>query len=78
MIRLSRLDAPRATLAAIALLAVVLLGFGAIASAQLPESAVFASHSSAAGTFTLGDVLGTCGLRGSSGGNNGTSSTTAT
>lgn len=40
MFRLSRIHAPRATFAACALLAAVLLAFGLVADAHVPESSV--------------------------------------
>ena len=43
MFRLSRINSPRASFAAIALLAIVLITFGAIAQMSLPDAAVFAS-----------------------------------
>ena len=58
MLRLSRIHSPRATIAAIALLAVVALSFGALADAhQSIHAPALAEHATAAGSWTVGDVL---------------------
>ena len=64
MFRLSRINSPRATIVAIALLAVVLIAFGAIAQAHHPEAAVLASSDASGWSqLSFADILSFCTLR---------------
>ena len=60
MTRISRISAPRATFAAVALLVVAMLGFGILAEAELGEAALALHDAPTSQGAGLPDLLGLC------------------
>ena len=61
MTRISRMSAPRATVAAVVLLALAMFGFGILAEAERGEAETVATHDAPTGKrASLLDVLGLC------------------